>query len=251
MVGFLSVEKLAIISDIHGNLTALEAVLSDIHSRDVQTIYCLGDLIGKGPEGAAVSDRCLEVCEGVVKGNWDHYLANEQNTFSDTSHWHREQLGKERLEYLANLPHTIDFLLSGRRVRLFHASAEGVYTRVHGDAAHDVKLGMFENTPFTGFDNEPPTVVGYGDIHATYLTTVAGKTLFNVGSVGNPLDETTASYVLLEGHLGCNTPGPFALHFVRVPYDIEGAIAVATRMEMPDLEPYALELRTARYRGAS
>ena len=244
-------ESLAIISDIHGNLTALEAALSDIRSRGVQTIYCLGDLIGKGPEGAAVIDRCLEVCAVVVLGNWDDGVATAQEPISPLGRWHREQLGKERLKYLAQLPHTIDFLLSGRRVRLFHASAAGIYTRVHGDAPREIKLGMFENTPFTGFDHEPPTVVGYGDIHATYLTTVAGRTLFNVGSVGNPLDETTASYVLLEGDLGSHAPGPFALHFVRVPYDIEREIAVATRMEMPELEAYALELRTARYRGAS
>lgn len=163
--------------------------------------------------------------------------------------WHIEQLGKARLEYLASLPNTIDFLLSGRRVRLFHASAEGIYTRVHRDAPGEVQAGMFENTPFTGFENAPPTVVGYGDIHDAYLTVFEGKTLFNVGSVGNPLDETTASYALLEGEFGSETPGPFAINFVRVPYDVEKAIAIAEGMDMPELGAYAKELRTARYRG--
>ncbi len=244
-------EKLAIISDIHGNLTALEAALNDIRTRDVQTIYCLGDLVGKGPEGAAVTDRCREVCAGIVKGNWDDYLARPHNSFSDASVWHREQLGAERLDYLAALPHTIDFLLSGRCVRLFHASAEGVYTRVHQNVPRTVQQGMFENTSFTGFEHAPPTVVGYGDIHDAYLTVFEGKTLFNAGSVGNPLDETTASYALLGGVPGSTEPGPFAVQIVRVPYDVEEAVEVATRMAMPDLEAYASELRTARYRGAS
>lgn len=216
-------------------------------------IYCLGDLVGKGPEGAAVVDLCREVCAGVVKGNWDETVARPRYGPTKSLRWHREGLGKERLEYLATLPHTIDFSVSGRRVRLFHASAEGVYTRVHADASREQQRQMFENTSFTGFSHEPPSVVGYGDVHDAYLSVFAGKTLFNVGSVGNPLDETTSSYVMLEGILdddpSSDKSGPFALQFVRVPYDVEGAIAVAARMAMPDLAAYASELRTARYRG--
>ncbi len=189
--------RIAILSDVHGNVPALGAVLRDIEERGAETIYCLGDLVGKGPEGAAVIDRCREVCACVVKGNWDETVARPRYGPSSTLRWHRERLGAERLEYLAALPNSLDFILSGRRVRLFHASAEGIYTRVHRDAPQGVQAGMFENTPFTGFENDPPTVVGYGDIHDAYLTVFGGKTLFNVGSVGNPLDETTASYALL------------------------------------------------------
>jgi protein phosphatase len=74
--------------------------------------------------------------------------------------------------------------------------------------------------------------------------------LFNVGSVGNPLDVTQACYVILEGTYQSNTDDSFSIQVVRVPYDIEGAIRQAEIALMPELDAYADELRTARYRGA-
>ena len=73
-------EKIAIISDIHGNLPALEAVLLDIERRGIKRIICLGDLVGKGPDSAAVVDRIKEVCESVVQGNWDLGLLCRRNS---------------------------------------------------------------------------------------------------------------------------------------------------------------------------
>ncbi|MFC1820508.1 metallophosphoesterase family protein, partial [Thermodesulfobacteriota bacterium] len=94
-----------------------------------------------------------------------------------------------------------------------------------------------------------PDVVGYGDIHRTYIMSYQDKTLFNVGSVGNPLDLTQASYAILEGKYDSRTDGIFSMFLVRVPYDIELAIKQAEDEDMPDLESYANELRTGRYRG--
>ncbi len=72
--------------------------------------------------------------------------------------------------------------------------------------------------------------------------------LFNVGSVGNPLDMTLACYVVLEGEDG-GASGTVSVTIVRVPYDIERAIADAEAADMPEFEAYARELRTAVYRG--
>lgn len=66
--------RVAIISDIHGNLPALETVLEDIHARSVDALYCLGDLAGKGPQGDTVIYLRRETCDGVVKGNWDEMM---------------------------------------------------------------------------------------------------------------------------------------------------------------------------------
>jgi protein phosphatase len=151
--------------------------------------------------------------------------------------------------YLKNLPPTIEFYMSGRRVRLFHASHKGIYHRVHMNDPTDKHLEMFANTDFTGNAFEPD-VVGYADIHRVYLKSFQRKTLFNVGSVGNPLDLTQASYVILEGKYGGRIDDTFSIHLMRVPYDIELAIGQARDEGMPDLEPYENELRTARYRGA-
>ncbi|WP_454299164.1 metallophosphoesterase family protein [Salana multivorans] len=97
---------------------------------------------------------------------------------------------------------------------------------------------------------------GYADIHDAYLEVDNGRTLFNVGSAGNPLDEPTPSYVILEGVEGVEgvdrsaaRSAPFGLQFVRVPYDVESEIAVAEDLLMPTREQWAVELRTAVYRG--
>ena len=111
-------------------------------------------------------------------------------------------------------------------------------------------LAMFTNTAFTGNTFEPD-VVGYGDIHRAYVMPFHQRMLFNVGSVGNPLDMTQASYAILEGTYNSERADTFAVHLLRVPYDIELAIRQAAEEHMPELEAYAKELRTARYRGTA
>jgi protein phosphatase len=243
------VDRIAIISDIHGNIPALETVLADIQARGIETIYCLGDLVGKGPQSALAVDICRARCEIVIRGNWDDFIGSA--TGNPTLRWHQQQLGPERLDYLRQLPNTIDLTMSGRRIRLFHASQTSVHVRVLPGRSLEPLLAMFSNTPFTGYDLAEPDVVGYGDIHAAYLLSLphGHRTLFNVGSVGNPLDEPTAAYAILEGLLNSDQKAPFTIQLVRLPYDIERAIDLAASLDMPALEPYAAELRTSVYRG--
>lgn len=242
-------EQIAIISDIHGNLTALETVLADIEQRRIDTIFNLGDLAGKGPRGDLVIDRCRQMEMKTVLGNWDVFLS--QSTERSIVQWHQAQLGEERLSYLAGLPHDFDFWMSGRFVRLLHASPFDPFMRIVEDDDLEKHLSMFVHTEFTGTAVSEPDIVGYGDIHLAFVNTLREdhKILFNVGSVGNPLDEPTASYAILEGELDSEAPAPFGMQIIRLPYDIEGEIAIACEMEMPDWELYAKELRTAVYRG--
>jgi diadenosine tetraphosphatase ApaH/serine/threonine PP2A family protein phosphatase len=115
----------------------------------------------------------------------------------------------------------------------------------HTDEEFD---GMFRATQMTG-DGPEPTVVGYGDIHDTYLESRDGRTLFNAGSVGNPLDEPTPSYVILEGVRDASERAPFEVRFVRVPYDVDAEVAAAQAVGMPQRDVWEVELRTAVYRG--
>jgi protein phosphatase len=243
-------EKIAIISDIHGNITALETVLKDIKDRGIERIFCLGDLVGKGPHPAKAVDICREVCEVVIIGNHDEFMASgQQHPLLPCIDWHREQLGKKRLEYLKNLTPVFNFIMSGRKIRLYHASQVSPYYRVFMDDPQEKHKAMFTNTAFTGDDFEPDTI-GYGDIHQTFQMNLWGKILFNAGSVGNPLDEPRAAYVIMEGNYGDAKPGPFSLQTIRLPYDIELAIEQARDAGLPEieLEPYANELRTGVYR---
>lgn len=246
-------ESVAIISDIHGNLTALEAVIENIKNRGIKQIFCLGDLVGKGPNSSKVVDRIREVCEVVVYGNWDEGIQKE--TEHKVMQWHQNQLGPERLDYLGSLPFHYDFYMSGKYVRLYHASAKSVHHRVV-PMIHpkEEKVAMFDNSEWiTPLEpDKQPDVVGFGDIHAALVEPIDHqKTLFNAGSVGNPLDIPQATYAILHGEYDSKSPGPFSIEIARVPYDIEKEIQVAKEMDMPFLEPYALELRQAIYRWSA
>ena len=240
----------AILSDIHGNLQALEAVLEDMEREGVERIYCLGDLVGKGPDSVKVMDMLFAQCDTIVRGNWDELVVNVETDVQ--FNWHAERLGKERLQKLLQLPFSHDCMISGRHIRLLHASPQSVYHRVQPWDPLEKRLGMFEYTPFLTDPLHPgqsPDVVIYGDIHQAYLQHLQGRTLMNCGSVGNPLDMTQASYIILQGEYGSAETGPFAIQFRRVPYDIELAIRAAEQTDLPGMKEYARELRTGVFRG--
>ncbi|WP_352417785.1 metallophosphoesterase family protein [Proteiniborus sp.] len=242
-------DKIAIISDIHGNIPALNAVLDDIKEKKIKKIICLGDLAGKGPNPAEVVDIIRAECSSVLMGNWDMMIAKE-NEFEMVK-WAREKLGEERLDYIRNLPFSAEFYISGRLTRLFHASPQGVFNRVHSNSSSEKLLGLFDNTENTGssFSEQKPDIIGYGDIHGAYIKYFDDKVIFNVGSVGNPLDMTLASYVILEGKYNGRENKGFQINFIRVPYDVELAIKLAKESNMPEIDAYINELKTGRYRG--
>jgi protein phosphatase len=188
-------------------------------------------------------------CERVIKGNWDDFFPKPQK--SDTIKWHQNQLTKNQMDYLKELPFSVEFIMSGRLVRMFHASPRSVYERIQPWDSLDRRLSMFENTESTEniAGKREPDVVCYGDVHNAFHQNIKGKTLCNVGSVGNPLDLTQASYAILEGEYNQPEKGVFSIQLVRVPYDIELSIQIAREAEMPELEEYIQELTTAKYRG--
>lgn len=242
------VERIAVLSDVHGNLTAFDAVLADVDRRGITTVLNLGDVAGKGPRGSAAVARSRERCAVTVRGNWDDFLPRPRPDRDVASQWWYDELSAEDRAWLLDLPLVHDRVLSGRRVRFFHASAESVYTRVRRVHTPEEFTGMFAATELTG-PGPTPDVVVYGDIHDAYVVTQENRTLVNVGSAGNPLDEPVPSYVVLEGVPDGTRADPFAIQVVRVPYDVEAEIEVARALGMPALEAYAIELRTAVFRG--
>ena len=239
-------DKIALISDIHGNIPALEAVLKDISNKKIKRIFCLGDVVGKGPYPEKAIDICCSECEMTIMGNWDDIAS--RNISHPLIDWQKQRLDKNHLDYLQKLPNTLEFWLSGRKIRLFHASQIGVMHRIQRNAPEDEQLAMFCNTDFTGNAFEPDTV-GYADIHFVFFKQIREKILFNIGSVGNPLDYPQASYAVLEGTYNSEKAGAFSINIIRVPYDIELTIKQAAAEELPGLEQYASELRTAVYSG--
>ena len=261
-------DKIAIISDIHGNKTALETVLNDIKARDISKIYCLGDLVLKGPNPDVVIDMVKENCEVVLKGNCDDIVSVDLSKVR--KYWRRQKIGEERAEYLKNLPVMHEFYLSGQLIRLFHASPyslEDVFNPMYSNinnkySNREIKnpQDMFKNTAFIGKnENDPePDIIGYAHIHTPNIYRFKNKTIFNSGSVGIPSEmenqgkendtncfSTLASYVILEGVLNSKDLAPISITNIRVPYDIEKEIMNIVKSDMPNKERTIFVLKTA------
>ncbi|RWZ60566.1 metallophosphoesterase [Halobacillus fulvus] len=234
--------KIAIISDIHGNKTALEAVLEDIKARGIERIFCLGDLIGKGPQGSECIQLVREHCERVIRGNWDVFI--QDPTDSDFLNWYKERLSVEDFRFLSELDFHIDLDLNGEKIRMFHASPRSEFERILPWHSIEKRYSLFENSDHTGYSGEEPQTVFYGDIHTTFLQTYPHGILCNVGSVGNSLDLTSASYAILDGTQPTNS-----IQFVRVEYDQERELEIARSLNMPGFDQYYGEIMYAKYRN--
>lgn len=262
-------EKIAIISDIHGNRSALESVLKDIHSRNISRIFCLGDIVLKCANPDIVIDLVKENCEVVLKGNCDEIVASERAL--QKRFWSRVKIGEDRAKYLSNLPIMHEFYMSGHLIRLFHASPHGLsymfnpmfsnkFTIYSGSELSN-PMDLFDNTAFIGksLADKVPDIVGYGHIHTPNIFRYKNKTIFNTGSVGIPtemsntgdLDDKTnrfstlASYTILEGTLNSAELSTISITNVHVPYDIESEIKDLKASDMPNKESFILNLLTA------
>lgn len=262
-------DRIAIISDIHANITALNTVLDDIASRGISRIFCLGDSVTKCANPDLVIDLLKEKCEIVLKGNCDEIISCPNN--SGGKFWSREKIGEDRANYLYNLPVSTEFYMSGRLVRLFHASPHNlshIYNPMFSNShthRENVEisnvLSLFENTDLIGKNaNDPiPDIVGYGHIHTPNIFRFGNKTIFNTGSVGMPiemsnsdnyLDETNrfstiSSYIILEGTYGSKDLSSISINLVRLPYDVQKEIEYLEKSDMPSKNRAINSLRTA------
>ena len=167
--------KIAIISDIHGNLEALKETLKDIKKRNVDKIFCLGDTIGKGLHPEECVKLVKENCEIVLRGNCDRHFSDENHKVDEMEEIQRERLifnrkitSEETREYLFNLPFSYEFYMSGSLVRIFHATpAKDNIAIINNDSIQD-KYEMFKPTENT-LSNKVADVVIYGHIHHQYM----------------------------------------------------------------------------------
>lgn len=234
-------EEIALIGDIHGNLPALEAVLNDIEKRNIKRIMCLGDVVGKGPNNAETLDICREKCEFILKGNWEHYVGSYTPKWSAI--WVQGQLGYDRVEYIRNLKMSYEIWISGKLMRMFHASPNS-FNRVFSSASAEDKKELFIDRDNGVFSD----IAVYADIHRPYMQTIDGKILVNIGSVGNPLDIPLCSYVIVKGEVDSKVKAGFSFETVRLPYDIDRAVEDAKSKEgFPEIMEYIGELTECKY----
>lgn len=258
--------KIAIISDIHGNIEALKATLKDIKNKNIDKIYCLGDIIAKGTHPEECVKLVRENCEIVLRGNCDRNFSLEHKDIENLPkieqkriNWNQSLLTKETREYLQNLPFSLEFYMSGSLIRMFHATPESDKVAVTNYDSITKKLEMFYPSDKIA-SNKIADVVIYGHLHQQFMDKLYNKTLINVGSVGNAFDvirnpkkdsnvlETIRSnYLILEGEYGSmEYNSDISFQFVKVPYDIDKELEnEEINLEKED---YRYELKEGMYR---
>jgi len=234
----------ALISDIHANLPALEAVLADIARRpNVGATYHLGDLVGYAPwpdETVALLERA-----GIpgVAGNYDSTVATDykhcgckyedpvQEQLSHLSYdWTRTHVSPATRRALAALPFRIDLLpngghQAGPRVVLVHGTPTLNTLYWTEDRSDDFCLKMAGHA-----GAKPGDVIAFGHTHKPWHREVGGIHFVNTGSVGRPKDgDWRAGWVLLE--VGAHPP---RAEFLRVGYDLERAARGIEESGLPD-----------------
>jgi predicted phosphodiesterase len=235
--------RFALISDIHANLPALEAVLNHIDARpDVDAIYHLGDLVGYAPWPNEVVSLLRERAIAGVAGNYDSTTATgyqhcgcryedpHQEGLSHLSYaWTRQHTSEPTRRWLAGLPFRIDLRplgghVAGPRLTLVHGNPvlNTVYWTVDRSDAFCIR--MAEQLGAREGD-----VVAFGHTHLPWYRPAGGFHFVNTGSVGRPKDgDPRAGYVLLD------LAGSVNVEFVRVQYDVARAVAAILASDLPD-----------------
>lgn len=231
--------KIVILADLHGNMTAAEAMENEIKAVSPDEVWFLGDAVGKGPQNAETCDWVRKNCSRFVGGNWDYWMSDSSNTFKDNDFF-RGQLGEERLKWLGDLPLEFDALISGIQFRLFHGRP--VASLVQGWDSDEYMSDFFKaNGKIYGG-------IICADSHRPFIRSTHSGYAVNTGSIGNNLGVPKAHALLVEGEMDCPEPAPLRMTILSVPYDNEAAAEIARRTEgLPSKEAYINEILTGVY----
>ncbi len=233
--------RLAIISDIHGNIQALEAVLAKCDEYDVDEIICLGDVVGYGGNPDECCDLLRERCTATLLGNHDAAVIGVMDTdyYYDAArkalYWTRKQLSEENFTWLYSLPYCQ--LREDIDVGFFHSAPilpSGFYYVVRNEEAEALtrmKAGLLGHS-FIGHSHLTTTYEYSGrkvkDITYRYKYEQDRMYLINVGSVGQPRDRNPdACFVMFDSETK-------DMAHMRVSYDIASAAAQIRAVGLDD-----------------
>jgi putative phosphoesterase len=237
-------ERVAVITDIHANLPAFEAVLEAVERTDVDAVYCGGDLVGYGPHPNEVCRLIERRGIPTIYGNYDYAIARD---LEDCGCAYRDQQDRElgqlsvawtlrhtdqrSKDFMRALPFDLRFEMGDRRVRLVHGSPRKVNEYLFADKP----ARTFERIA-AGADCD---VLVFGHTHQPWVREYGGVLFVNCGSVGKPKDgDPRASFAVLQ-----LDDGEVVADIDRVDYDLA---AVAREVESAGLPPeYAEKLMLA------
>jgi putative phosphoesterase len=237
--------RIAVVSDIHANLTALDAVIADAQAVGVDLVVHAGDLMGGGTRPAEVIDRIRELGWPGVFGNTDEVVWNPglvaEKLPSDQFLEMRDALlaytiphtlaaiGDERLAWLRALP----LRWSGHDLTVVHAGPDDAWQILGAGATDEVLTRAF------GGVGTPRLV--YGHIHVPFVRRLPQLIVVNAGAVSLTFDgDPRARYAVIDGD---------RVEIRRVAYDVEKEIALLARSDDPLRESTIATLRTGRYQS--
>jgi len=231
--------KYAVISDIHSNLEALQAVIEDVRTRGVSSVFFAGDAVGYGPDPDLCTLIIKDTCQAAVAGNHDRAavgLASDQG-FNEVARlalaWTRAQLSESSIEFLRSLPLTLS--LEKQDAILVHATPKDPETWRYlfrtGDISENFDY-FAQRICYLGHSHTPfvAELLPSGDIQihrGAVRLGQPGKYIVNCGSVGQPRDgDPRACYVIFDHG---------TIQFPRVEYERGQTQSKMTRQGLPEI----------------
>ncbi|MBI0583579.1 MAG: metallophosphoesterase family protein [Methanomassiliicoccus sp.] len=201
--------NIALISDVHANVVALEAVLEDMGGRGVERILCAGDIVGYYPYPDETVSLLREREVMCIQGNHDRAVLSTGTggmnpQAGSAAKWTANNIAPFSIAFLRSLPRHLSLELGGVRVAMYHGAPFDDDHYIFEDEAEEVLLRM------AGCE-----LLVLGHTHVPYIKRFPGGTIVNPGSVGQPRDgDPDACYAIFD------TDRRRAA-YLRVPYDIE------------------------------
>jgi putative phosphoesterase len=226
--------RVAVITDIHANLPALEAALARVEDLGIERVYCGGDLVGYGPHPDEVCALIAERDIPTIYGNYDHAIARDQDDCGCayvTPHdralgqrsveWTLANTGAAAKAFMRELPFDLRFEVGATSVHLVHGSPR------------KVNEYLFEDKPDSLYERlaaaEEADVLVFGHTHKPWVRSVGGVLFVNCGSVGKPKDgDPRGAFAVLEA-----TPSGVDVTIERVAYDAEAVAAEVRAAGLP------------------
>ena len=235
--------RIAILSDIHGNLLALDACLVDLESQGgADAIVAAGDLCLDGPKPKKVLLRLEEIGAACIRGNTERYLCEDGSgrTFSSAEiaqiAWTRREVGERWLSWTKELPFAMRIGEDSNQLLIVHANPKTDDEYISPDAEEAVLHRLI--------GNERATAIAFGHLHIPYVRMWRKKLLVNVSSAGLPKDgDPRAGYAILT-----EREGGWQVKHRRVPFDVKKVATQLADCGIPESAELIATLRRHRYK---
>ena len=213
----LDAKRVAIISDIHSNYIALEAVLEDLKTRDYDAIICLGDLVGYYTEPEEVINAVREISKITVMGNHDFALIEPEKLLYSTLQegaqaaldHNKGHVGEENEKWISKLPMKVILKTPYASATLVHGDPITIFGYIYG--VTEILFEQSINSALESVDTDY-LMVGHSHLQGEYTAT-SGKKFLNPGAVGQPRDkDNRAAYAIVDFETKTN-------ELIRVEYD--------------------------------